>query len=549
MMTTMSACGASAVRPDPDPGGVLYHGPRFLLADGEAEAILVDARGVIANVFSDTSAALAGTPPAVRRERLPGVLALPGLIDAHLHVTWIGRAREQLDLNGARSIAEVAARLEAFAAAHPEIAVIVGHGWDHTLWGSGFPTAADLGALARPAILTRVDGHAVWLNGAAMARARTFFEAPPADAPGMKIERDAHGPTGVVVDPVAALWELISPPPTEAELARWIERGLIACADAGLVEVHDMATSPAELAVMQRLAAGGPLPVRVVVYLDDSAASFEWIAGHRGAPAALGPDLIVAGIKLFADGALGSRGAALKEDYSDHHGHRGLPTGREGLIAKAVRAAELGYPVAIHAIGDLGNDHALAAIEAAREVGAPGLVHRVEHAQVIDLADLDRFVRTGAIASMQPTHATSDMRWAEARVGPERIKGAYAWNTLLHRGIPLAFGSDAPVEREDPLAGLFAAVFRQTATGEPPGGWRPSEALSFAEALAAFTVGAVRAAPGLGRSGRLERGAPFEVTLLDGDVLADPRQLGQAKVLATVRAGHVRMTRTPLLTP
>ncbi len=205
--------------------------------------------------------------------------------------------------------------------------------------------------------------------------------------------------------------------------------------------------------------------------------------------------------------------------------------------------------MAIHAIGDLGNEHALAAIEAAdsvhRESSSPSrhaLVHRVEHAQVLDLKDLDRFVATGAIASMQPTHATSDMRWAEARVGPERIKGAYAWNTLLHRGIPLAFGSDAPVESNAPLAGLFAAVFRQTASGEPPGGWRPSEALTFDEALAAFTSGAMRAAPGAGRTGRIEVGAPFAVTLLDQDVRVDPRRLAHARAVATVRGHDVRVT-------
>ena len=526
-VTLMLACASS----DPAPpsgaasGAVLYAGPTFVTAEGPMKAVEVGPDGRVRRL-------LAAVPEGVAHRDLPGALALPGLVDAHLHVAWLGRTREQLDLTRAASIADVRARLEAFAAAHPEVAVIVGHGWDHTLWGGDFPTAAELGPLDRPAILTRVDGHALWLNAAAMAHAKAFFAAPPA-APGMRIERDDKGPTGVLVDPPAAFFDLVIPPPGDPELTRWITAGLGACAATGLTEVHDMATSPAELAVLQRLAERG-LPVRVVVYLDDSEASFEWLAAHPNAPVVLGPDLIVAGVKLFADGALGSRGAALKADYSDMLGHRGQPTGREALIDKARRAAALGHPVAIHAIGDLGNDDALAAIEAAIAV-RPGLVNRVEHAQVIDLADLDRFVRTRAIASMQPTHATSDMRWAEARVGPERIKGAYAWNTLLHRGIPLAFGSDAPVESQAPLGGLFAAVFRQTAAGEPPGGWRPAEALTFAEALDAFTAGAVLAAPGAGRTGRIEIGAPFEVTLLDRDVAADPRALLDAKVLGTVR--------------
>lgn len=536
LVIPMLACASSDPAPDVTaPGDVIYVGPRFLTAQGSMRAVHVGADGRVRGLLPEAPSP--GDAAAAIRV-LPGTLALPGLVDAHLHVAWLGRTREQLDLEGTRSIAEVRERLDAFAAAHPDVAVIVGHGWDHTVWGTSFPRASDLGARDRPAVLTRVDGHAVWLDAAAMERARPFFDAPPA-SPGMRIERDADGrPTGVVVDPPPALWDLVTPPPDEATLARWIAAGLEACAAAGLTEVHDMATSPAELAVMQRLAEQQGLPVRVVVYLDDSEDSFAWLAAHPNAPVSLHRDLIVAGVKLFADGALGSRGAALKADYTDQHGHRGQPTGREALVAKARRAAALGHPVAIHAIGDLGNDHALAAIEAAIAVRA-GLVHRVEHAQVIDLRDLDRFVATGAVASMQPTHATSDMRWAEARVGPERIKGAYAWNTILHRGIPLAFGSDAPVESEAPLAGLFAAVFRQTASGEPPGGWRPSEALTFTQALDAFTAGAVRAAPGAGRTGRIAIGAPFEVTLLDTDVAVDPRALLTAKVLGTVR-GHAR---------
>jgi len=532
----MMACASSEVVQSASESR-LYVGPQFVVPGGTAEAVLVDPAGRIERVFE--VAPEMNEAARWLRVPLPGVLALPGLVDAHLHVTWIGRTREQLDLQGATSPTAVRERLNDFASAHPDIAVIVGHGWDQTLWGNAFPTAADLGELARPVILTRVDGHAVWLNAAAMAHAKAFFDAPPA-TPGMHIEASNGSATGVVIDPVQALWDLVTPAPTDIELTRWITNGLSACAEVGLVEVHDMATSPAELAVMQRLASAGRLAVRVVVYVDDSDASFAWLAAHpAGAPQILGPDLQVAGMKLFADGALGSRGAALKEDYSDMHGHRGLPTGPEALRKKAMRAAELGYPVAIHAIGDLGNEHALAAIEGAESVtrgpSARPLVHRIEHAQVLDLKDLDRFVTTRAVASMQPTHATSDMRWAEARVGPERIKGAYAWNTILHRGIPLAFGSDAPVESQDPLAGLFAAVFRQTASGEPPGGWRPSEALSFDEALAGFTSGAVAAAPGAGRTGRIEVGAPFAVTLLDQDVRRDPRRLATAKVVAIVR--------------
>lgn len=546
----MVACASSPSPAPPSPApadGTLFVGPRFDVPGGSARAIRV-VDGKVAEILAEVPAAGATSSAVVT---LPGALALPGLIDAHLHVAWIGKSKEQLDLDGVASIKEVNQRLATFATAHPDVRVLIGNGWDHTRWGgrdAAFPTADDLVTRTvddRPVVLNRVDGHAVWLNRAAIARVADFFAAPPASS-AMRIERDAAGhPTGVIVDPVKAFWDLMLPAETDAELERWLSNGLAACADVGLVEVHDMATSPAELAALQRLAARGALPVRVVVYLDGSETSFAWLAAHpSGPPAVLCPDLMVAGVKLFADGALGSRGAALKDDYSDMHGHRGLPTGLDALRAAAVRAAGLGYPVAIHAIGDLGNEHALTAIEAALAV-RPGLRHRVEHAQVLDLADLDRFVAGGIVASMQPTHAVSDMRWAEARVGPERIKGAYAWNTILHRGIALAFGSDAPVERQDPLLGLYAALFRQTAAGDPPGGWRPSEALTWDEALAAFTTGAVFAAPGQGRSGALTIGAPFDVTLVDRDVAATPRELVHAAVLATVRGGDLRSVSPP----
>lgn len=532
----------------PAAGLTLYVGPRFLGPEGDLAGLEVDAAGRIAAVYPiGTDLASVAQARGLTVRRLDGERAVPGLVDAHLHVTWIGRAAEEIDLSAACSAREVADLVQRFAVAHPEVPVLMGRDWDQTRWDGGaaaaFPTAADLGELDRPVVLTRVDGHAVWLNAVALGRARALIEAH-ANTPGTRVLRLASGAlSGVIIDPPAEVWAALTPKADGPTLERWIGAALSRLAALGLVEVHDMATSPAELAAMQRLAEGG-LPLRLVVYLDDSEASLTWLEAHRRVDPAgdasesrsispVAPDLVVAGLKLFADGSLGSRGAALKADYSDEPGHRGQAVDGAALIAKAERAARAGYPVAIHAIGDRGVDLALAAVDAANAV-TPGLRHRIEHAQVVDPADLAHFHATGATASMQPTHATSDMRWAEARLGA-RIVGAYAWRTMLARSIPLVFGSDAPVESPDPRLGLWAAVFRQTVDGNPPDGWRAQEALTLREALAAFSHAAWRAAPLGPERGVFKVGARFDATLFDRDIVADPRALLAAKVVGRVR--------------
>lgn len=513
---------------------VVYTGPVFLSSDGPVGAIRVGHDGIIREL-------LRAPRPDLETVRLPGALALPGLVDAHIHLAWVGRVTEQVDLVGTLSLADVRARVADFAARHPDLAVLVGHGWDQTAWPEAspgdMPRASDLPDDPRPIVLTRIDGHALWLNAAALAR---LGDALDRVGPETRVLRDpADTPTGLLVDPPASLYDHLIPAPTSADLRRWFVRGLDACADAGLVEVHDMAASPAELNALTALASEARLPLRVSVYLDDSEASFAWLEAHPHAPREVAPDVFVAGVKLFADGALGSRGAALKADYSDEPGHRGGLTEPAALLAKARRAASLGYPVAIHAIGDRANLLAIEAIEAAQTV-APGLVHRIEHAQVLDLADLERLRKSGAVASMQPTHATSDSRWAEARLGPVRIAGAYAWRTLHDRGIPLAFGSDAPVESHRPLLGLYAATTRAP-IGDTA--WRPEEQLPFELALRFFTQGAVDAArtPSAHRTGRLAVGSLFEVTLLDRDVRPSP-EIAPAKLLEALVLGTVRVT-------
>ncbi len=511
----------------------IYTGPVIVTGDPdlpEAVAIAVDHTGRIVETYGEVPR---DTPWPVRR--LPGRLALPGLVDAHLHVSGIGRLREQVVLNGCRSAAEAAARVREFAAANPDLPVIRGRGWDQSLFpGQAFPTAADLADVAdRPVVLRRVDGHAAWVNAAALAAAGITAATP--DPEGGRIVRDAHGePTGILVDNALDLLAPVLPAPTFADRKRWLLAGLAACADAGLTAVHDMGETPETADAAQELADQGRLPIRLFVYLEGS---------DPGTLAALGryhdtDRFSVVGVKYYADGALGSRGAALLADYSDDPGNRGLlVTDPDTLAARIAAVHRRGFQVAVHAIGDRANRLVLDAIAAAQD-GDTSRRHRVEHAQVVAPDDFPRFRQLGVVASMQPTHATSDMRWAERRLGSDRIPGAYAWRTLLDLGVPLAFGSDAPVEDHAPLPGIYAAVTRQDKSGWPPGGWFPQQRLTDGEAIAAFTSGAAYAVHREAELGRLRRGCLFDVTLLDRDPRGHAGQWLAARVVGVVVGGE-----------
>ena len=518
----------------------IFVGPVFWTAVPGApdyRAVAVDGDGVVTALYETLPDPL---PAGVTRVDLPGALALPGLIDAHLHLAWIGRSFETLDLHGARSPSEIHARVSDLLAAHPDVAVVSGDGWDQTLFpDQAFPTAADLGPGDRPVVLTRVDGHALWLNDVALAIALGL----PGEVG--RVLTDASGtPTGVVVDPTDALRAALTVPPQATDQLRWLRAGLAACADAGLVEVHFMAATVAELDALATIArADGRLPVRVAVYLYAGDEAFAWLDAHPAGVVTLHPDVRVLGVKMFADGALGSRGAALKAPYADAPGERGADIPLDQLRAWASRTAAGGRQLAVHAIGDRANAVALDVIAAAG--GPAGLRHRIEHAQVVDPVDWPRFAALGVVASMQPTHATADLRWAADRLGDARLTGAYAWNTVLRRGIPLAFGSDAPIESWRPELGLYAAVTRQDAAGEPPGGWRPEERLTLAEAVRAFSAGAASAAHEEDRRGALAVGRPLDLTVFDRDPRPHPAAWRDARAAATVRDGVVRRPAPP----
>lgn len=471
------------------------------------------------------AAALVKQYPHARRISLPRATLLPGLIDAHGHVMGLGWALLQANLVGSRSRQEVLARLQAFEKTLAPGAWLTGSGWDQNDWpDKAFPTAADLDAAFpdRPVWLERIDGHAGWANSAALklAMARQPKMSDAGWQPeGGRIERTAGGqPAGVLVDGAMPLMHAVMPAPDQAARERALSLAVEAAVRNGLTGVHDMGTSREDLALMRQFADQGRLPLRIDTYADgDSGALADLCA--NGPYTHPGGRLKMGGVKLYMDGALGSRGAALLQDYSDDHGNRGLLVTEPVAYAKAVaKAKSCGVQVATHAIGDRGNRIVLDTYEQTLGTDRTGDHRwRIEHAQVLSAEDLPRFAPLGVIASMQPTHATSDMPWAQDRLGAQRILGAYAWQQLLDSGARLALGSDFPVESPDPRLGLYAAVTRQDRAGQPPGGWLPAQKLSLAQAVRGFTADAAYAGFDEKQVGQLKAGLRADFVVLDED--------------------------------
>jgi predicted amidohydrolase YtcJ len=481
---------------------------------------------------------------------LGGRPVFPGWTDAHGHLLGLGKALDVAKLRGAASAAEAARRVADAARTLAPATWAEGRGWDQNLWpGGAFPDARDLDAVLpdRPAIARRVDGHAVWVNSAALKVAGITSATP--DPPGGRILRRPDGsPSGVFVDNAVGLIERAAGAGHEspAEFERRILSAARACARVGLTQVQDAsAYGPEEVDSLKKLAASGALPIRIYATVSPEprrlAAAFA-----KGTHIGGGADfLTVRAVKSYADGALGSRGAALLSDYSDEPGNRGLlVTPPERLDELARQTREKGWQLWVHAIGDRGNRIALDAFAKARAtVPRPpdgGDRPRIEHAQVIALEDIPRFAKEGVIASIQPTHATSDMPWAERRVGPERIRGAYAWRRLATAGARLAGGSDFPVESENPLLGFYAAITRQDVDGRPPGGWRPEEKLTRSEALALFTSDAAWAAFEESRRGRIAPGFEADLTVLSADPMTAPvRDVPGITAVLTIVGGRI----------
>lgn len=492
-----------------------------------AEAIAWDQEGRLLAVGG--SKELLARYPDARHIQAPGKTVIPGLIDAHGHVMGLGYALTRADLVGARDKAEVIARLKIYEKQLPPGAWLLGSGWDQNDWpDKAFPSAADLDAAfpERPVWLERVDGHAGWANSAALraaaAKAGKTLQGDWQPAGG-RIERRDGQPNGVLVDAAMALVNAAVPAPDEALREQALTKALDMAVRHGLTGVHDMGVPREDLALMKRFADAGRLPLRLSAYADaDSAALADLCA--QGLYRHESGRLQMRGVKFYMDGALGSRGAALLEDYSDDKGNRGLLLTEPAAFESAVRKArKCGVQVATHAIGDRGNRIVLDTYT--RVLGDSKDSNqrwRIEHAQMVALDDIPRFASLGVIASMQPTHATSDMPWVQDRIGPQRIKGAYAWQRFRASGARLALGSDFPVESADPRLGLYAAVTRQDRAGQPPGGWFPDQRLTVVEALRGFTADAAYAGHDEDEVGRLAPGLRADFVVLDEDPMASP---------------------------
>jgi predicted amidohydrolase YtcJ len=544
------------------PKGILPGRALRRATDGPAELIVVAGRvwtGDTSRPWAQALAARGGTIVAVGdrdevlRFRGPrtkvverqGSFAMPGLIDAHGHIESLGASLEQVDLRGVNSLEEVARRVKARLDHAPADSWVTGGQWDQSLWpGGAFPTAAVLDAVApsRPVWLSRVDGHAGWANSEAMRRAGvTAATKAPSDG---QIIHDAAGkPTGVFIDGAMSLVGRVIPPSPPQDLKRRIVAAQEQILASGLTGVHDAGISQAETKIYQELDQSAQLRLRVYgMALPPQGHEVEFVS-HPPKRTRQGARFELRAIKLFIDGAMGSRGALLFEPYQDDATNKGLLLiDPKVLEATTVAALKKGWQVATHAIGDRGNalvlDAYASALKAVPQARDPRL--RIEHAQVIRKEDAARFAAIGIIASMQPSHASDDMRWADARLGADRVRGAYAWRWFLDRKVAMAFGSDFPVEIVNPFWGLYAAITRTDAQGKPEGGWHAEHRLSIEEALRAFTAGSAYAAFSEEQLGVLKPGLQADVTVIDRDLFrVPPPEVLQAQVVMTVVGGRV----------
>ncbi|MDQ6768575.1 MAG: amidohydrolase [Gemmatimonadota bacterium] len=488
-------------------------GDRVLFAGSDAEAKV-----------------LAG--PSARVIDLHGATVVPGFIDAHAHLLDLGFTLESPNVVGSTSYAEVIDRVRAWARNVKPGEWIVGGGWDQTRWANQeFPTHEELSRAFpnNPVVLERIDGHARLANAKAMELAH--ITSATAEPSGGRIVKLASGaPSGVFIDNAISLIARAIPAPTREKVRKATLAAIDECNRWGLTGVHDPGVHATTIAVYEELAKAGNYNLRNYVMLSDpgeptSPAALSNPYLRRGPQSALyGGHLWIRAIKLYADGALGSRGAALLAPYSDDPTNSGLLLSPPGHIrAWAETALRRGFQVNVHAIGDRGNRITLDAFDSAlRTVPKADHRFRVEHAQVISAQDIPRFAKLGVIPSMQATHQTSDMRWAEARVGPARIRGAYAWRSLLNTGVVVPNGTDFPVEEVNPLLTFHAAVTRQDPTGSPSGGWYPEQKMTREEALQSMTIWPAYAGFQEAMLGSLTPGKYADFVVLDRDIMRIP---------------------------
>ncbi|MBV9332761.1 MAG: amidohydrolase [Candidatus Eremiobacteraeota bacterium] len=463
-----------------------------------------------------------------------GLTVLPGLIDAHLHLTNLGLKLRQVNLDGVESPEALVDRVGAFARTSND-EWILGRGWDENCWPlQEFPSHHALSAAIpdRPVVLARVDGHAILANARALALAGVT--ATTSDPPGGRIVRDARGePTGILIDNAEAFVYDRAPKPTHGQLVRAVRDAVAECNRWGITAVCEPGCGDEELAAQKALLESGDFSLRNYAMLHDEPSLIERHARAGIVEGAYGGRLWVRAIKLYSDGALGSRGAALLAPYSDDPQNSGLIlTPRERIERVTENALRTGFQTCVHAIGDRANRMVLDAFESVlHRAGAsqdPRL--RIEHAQVIASEDIPRFAALGVIASVQTTHAVSDGPWVRARLGPDRIARAYPWRALLDAGTAIANGTDAPVEPANPARSFLAGIARNGAD--------PSECMTRREAFASMTLGAAHAAFAENDIGSIAPGKYADFVLLDCDWMsATPEEIERTKVVATYFGG------------
>ena len=470
-----------------------------------------------------------------------GKTLIPGITDAHGHVSSLGYTLLQIDLRDTISARQAATQIAGYAQKKPYLNWIRGRGWNQVLWpGQQFPSAKILDELVsdRPIWLERIDGHAGWANSKALALAG--INANTISPPGGEILRDAEGqPTGILIDNAMNIINQVLPLPSAEELAAALDAATTHLLSLGITSTHDAGVSANENRFYTDLAQQKKLAVRLYGMISSTDPELGSILASG--PTVDDNDLYsVKSVKVYTDGALGSRGAAMLEPYQDRPDHSGLLlTSQQQLRSIFNAAIKANFQVAIHAIGDKGNQIGLDEVEYAyATIGGQNLRHRMEHAQIVALADIPRFKELNVIPSMQPTHATSDMNMAEDRIGAERLKGAYAWRSFLDQGSRLVSGSDYPIELANPFHGIHAAVTRQDKGNQPENGWIPEQAITIEEAMRSFTIDAAWAAHQENVLGGLSPGKWADFILIDQDLFTIPSQdLWKTEVLQTWLAG------------
>jgi predicted amidohydrolase YtcJ len=474
---------------------------------------------------------------------LHGKFVMPGFNDAHVHMGSAGADELAVQLRGVTSVEEMQKRVADAVAHHKEGEWITGSGWDHTRWpDKRFPNRQQLDAVApnNPVILTHISGHVAVANSLALKKAEITKTTP--NPPGGEIERDGLGEATGMLKEAAAMWlvKVRIPDPSPEERRRGIELVLANVARNGVTSAQDN-SSWEDFQAYQKLKEDGKLTVRITEWLPFND-SLDDLQNKRAQGGTKDPWLRTGALKAVTDGALGSRTAAMLEPYSDDPSTTGIFTyDAEKLQAMAIERDKAGFQLNFHAIGDRANRIALDVFEAVAKANGPrDRRDRIEHAQVVAPMDFVRFAQLKVIASMQPSHQTTDMRWAEDRIGSERIKGAYAWNTMLKNGVRLAFGTDYPVEVISPFRGLYACVTRERPDGGPKNGWESQEKISLADCIRAYTSGSAYAQFEEGKKGELKAGEYADFIVLSDDLTKiPPAQYTKVKVLRTVVGGRV----------